>query len=205
MNWSAAWNTDVHKREYDNQTQFIWELTESNQLWIASTIVPASFAAAFITRAHHNQQGAKAELNNSANIYCDSLDVLAESYTMSQFKRIPYQRPTTQVPQNTNTISTNSTVNPKPTDNLDAYLCIWTQILNSQHRTTGIAGQQWEQGSSLILAPNLLDSTDLFLTHGRHHGQDEVLSFFMSTLDLQSSSKVSKRLGTKAVEAKGLS
>jgi len=58
--------------------------------------------------------------------------------------------------------------------------------------------------AALVLAPNLLDSTDLFLTHGRHHGQEDVLSFIISTLDLQMSSKVSKRFGTEAVEAIGL-
>jgi hypothetical protein len=60
------------------------------------------------------------------------------------------------------------------------------------------------QAAALVLAPNLFDSTDLFLTHGRHHGQEDVLSFIISTLDLQMSSKVSKRFGTEVIEAIGL-
>jgi len=64
--------------------------------------------------------------------------------------------------------------------------------------------QRVRRSRALVLAPNLLDSTDLFLTHGRHHGQEDVLSFIISTLDLQTSSKVSKRFGTEAVEAIGL-
>jgi len=64
--------------------------------------------------------------------------------------------------------------------------------------------QRVRRSRALVLAPNLLDSTDLFLTHGRHHGQEDVLSFIISTLDLQMSSKVSKRFGTEAKEAIGL-
>ena len=62
-----------------------------------------------------------------------------------------------------------------------------TKLLNTQQQTAGIEGEQQEQRRSLVLSPNLLQSTDLFLTHGGHHSQDNVLSIIISTLDLQGS------------------
>jgi len=51
------------------------------------------------------------------------------------------------------------------------------------------------EAAALVLAPNLLDSTDLFLAHGRHHGQEDVLSFIISTLDLGLQSFITGKLG----------
>lgn len=73
-----------------------------------------------------------------------------QSYTITQFKKIPEIN--NQVPQ-VLAPSQHIPGKPKTTDNLNAYVCISTWLLNSKHKTTGIAHKQPERSSSFSSCP----------------------------------------------------